>query len=63
MVILGANRLLGVIEAGSLRVTATRTIRHPKHNPSNLNNDIALFQLPSTVSFTSEYCHILMNIK
>jgi len=65
VIILGANRRDGN-EAGTLRITATRTIIHPQYNPRNLNNDIALIQLPSPpapINFTSEYCYILMNKK
>jgi len=46
---LSANRHDGT-ESGALRVNASRTIRHPQYNPSNLNNDNALIQLPSPVS-------------
>jgi len=59
---LGANRR-DIVESGALRVTATRTIRHPQYNANNLNNDIALIQLPSPVTFTGEYCYIFINIK
>ena len=61
-VILGANRR-DITENGALRVTAITTISHPQYNPNNLNNDIAVIQLPNPVVFTSEYCHILLNIK
>jgi len=59
---LGANRR-DIVESGALRVTAIRTINNPNYNPRNLNNDIAVIQLPSPVPFTSEYCYILMNKK
>jgi len=42
---------------------STTVIIHPKYNPSTLNNDIALIKLPTPVNFTSEYCHILKNVK
>ena len=43
---------------------STTAIIHSKYNiPSTLNNDIALITLPTPVNFTSEYCHILTNVK
>nr|AGM32844.1 trypsin-like serine protease [Coptotermes formosanus] len=49
-IVLGANRYDGS-ESGSLVVTSTTTILHPDYD-GNLNNDIALIQLPSAISFT-----------
>jgi hypothetical protein len=59
---LGANRLDGS-ESGSLILDATATIVHEQYTSNNLNNVIALIQLPIDITFTREYCHVMTNIK
>lgn len=41
-------------------ITATHRIEHPSYNPSNLNNDVALIQLPSALTFSASVAAIRM---
>jgi len=50
-----------VPDSGSLVLSSTTTIIHKKYNFPN--NDIALIKLPTPVNFTSEYCHVMTNVK
>jgi len=60
-VILGANRIY-VSETGSLTVISSTSIVYPLWDSITINNDIAVVQLPSAVSYTCEYCHTVMNM-
>ena len=59
---LGANQI-NISESGSQLVVSATSIVHSQYDPNTANNDIAVIQLPSAITFDSEYCHILMNIK
>jgi hypothetical protein len=61
-VMLGANRLDDVDENGAEAHLTTSSIVHSQYNADTINNDIAVVQLSSAISFSSEYCHILMNV-
>ena len=60
-IVLGANRYDGS-ESGSQTVVSTTTIVHSQYDPNTVNNDISVVQLPSAISFTSEYCHTVINM-
>jgi hypothetical protein len=61
-ILLGANRI-DTPETGSAIATSGTSIVHPQYDESTINNDIALIQLPSEISFTSEYFNIVINTK
>lgn len=45
----GSNNLNGPL----VQLTSTRVIEHPNYNPTNLNNDVSLIGLPSSLSFSA----------
>lgn len=59
-VILGANQI-DIAESGAQIVLSATSIVHDQFDHNTVNNDIAVFQLPSAIAFNSEYCHIMMN--
>jgi secreted trypsin-like serine protease len=59
--ILGASRYDG-LDFESLTVTSGISIVHEQYEGDTFKNDIAVVQLPSAVSFTSEYFHTVMNM-
>ena len=61
-IVLGANKW-NLPGSGSLVLYATTSIVHELFDSNTFNNDIALIQLPITVAFSWEYCHILTNFK
>lgn len=60
--ILGANSVNSP-ESGSSILTSRTSIRHADYNENTINNDIAVIQLPSAVSFSSECYSTLINIR
>jgi hypothetical protein len=59
---LGANRI-DTSESGSQVVLSEYSIIHDQYDGNTVNNDIAVVWLPSEITFDSEYCNILINIK
>jgi secreted trypsin-like serine protease len=59
---LGITRL-DASEPGSVIVTSRISIIHSAYNVANLENDIAVIELPSAIVSNGENCHILVNIK
>ena len=60
--LLGANQI-NIAESGQQLFVSASSIIHSQYDGNTANNDIAVIHLPSAVTFSSEYCHILMNIK
>jgi hypothetical protein len=60
-VTLGAYQY-NVSDTRSLTVISTVGIVHPGYNPSTFTNDVLLIRLPTSITLTREYCHIVMNI-
>jgi hypothetical protein len=60
--LLGANRI-DIPDSGSQLILSATSIVHSQYDLNTINNDIAVIQLPSAITFNSEYCHLLMNIK
>jgi len=60
--LLGANRI-DIAENESQLILSASSIIHSQFDVNTANNDIAVIRLPSEITFDSEYCHNLMNIK
>nr|ACR16006.2 serine protease 43 [Mamestra configurata] len=49
LVILGSNHLF----TGGTRIATTNVVMHPQYTPHNLNNDIAMIMLPTSIWFSN----------
>ena len=62
LLLLGATRL-DISQNDTLSLESVTSIIHSQYDGDTANNDIAVIQLPSAITFNCKYCHILMNIK